>query len=78
MPAAELPRKGSNPGAVHDGLCGTRRGRCWRAECRDQFGDYASVEYGDGYGGFVRALCHGETYRPVAFELRAELWKWAS
>jgi hypothetical protein len=49
----------------------TRRSTCWRAACRDRFGDYASVA--QLTNGTVVAWCHRRIHDD--FSLRADRWR---
>jgi hypothetical protein len=61
-------RQHSGPPLVHLGPCGQRIA-CWRLECRERFGDYATVEI--LRSGERLAYCHRARWHPRPVEAAA-------
>lgn len=68
MTATNPREQPSNPPLVHQGPCG-RRERCWRPECLERFGSYATVE--TLRDGTRLAYCHRAVWQPRPVELAA-------
>lgn len=68
-PADDTPPTATRQLLRHDGPCGIRE-QCWRAECRAEFGDVATVERFLDTGDII-ARCHGSRFNVLGMTERA-------